>query len=86
MMSLKEDAIREYLSKINFKTDNWSYQKLEEDMSRFLGERPALDIQYKNDVQLNEVSGESKKITSLDKIYVVFMDTDDKYKKIEIFF
>jgi hypothetical protein len=50
MLSLKETAIREYISKIDWKKDNWSYQKVEEDMKRFLGERPSLDVQYQKDV------------------------------------
>jgi hypothetical protein len=84
MQSLKELAIREYLSKINWKTDNWSYVRIEEDMKKFLGERPSLDIQYQKDVMVNEVSGESKEIEKLVKVSVVYTDTDDKIKKFEI--
>lgn len=84
MQSLKELAIREYLSKINWKTDNWSYSRIEEDMRKFLGERPSLDVQYQKDVMVNEVSGESKEIQKLVKINVVYTDTDDKLKKLEI--
>lgn len=84
MQSLKELAIREYLSKINWKTDNWSYSRIEEDMRKFLGERPSLDIQYQKDVMVNEVSGESKEIEKLVKVSVVYTDTDDKIKKFEI--
>jgi len=84
MQSLKEIAIRDYISKINWKTDNWSYQRLEEDMKKFLGERPSLDVQYKKDVMVNEVSGESKEIEKLVKVSVIFTDTNDKIKKMEI--
>lgn len=84
MQSLKELAIRDYLSKINWKTDNWSYSRIEEDMRKFLGERPSLDIQYQKDVMVNEVSGESKEIEKLVKVSVVYTDTDDKIKKFEI--
>ena len=37
MFSLKEIAIREYMSKVDWKRDNWSYNTIEEDMRRFLG-------------------------------------------------
>lgn len=84
MQSLKELSIREYLSKINWKTDNWSHTKIEEDMRKFLGERPSLDVQYQKDVMVNEVSGESKEIEKLVKINVIYTDTDDKIKKLEI--
>jgi hypothetical protein len=83
MYSLKEQAIRDYISKVNFKTE-WNYAKIEEDMRRFLGERPFLDVKWKKDVMLNEVSGEAKEIKALEKISVIFTDTDDKMKKIEI--
>lgn len=84
MSSLKEIAIKEYLSNINFKSDDWSYHKIEEDMKNFLGERPVLDISYKNDVMLNEVTGKSKEIKTLNKVSVIFTDLDDKIKKIDI--
>jgi hypothetical protein len=84
MQSLKEIAIRDYLSKINWRTDNWSYTRIEEDMKKFLGERPSLDVQYKKDVMVNEVSGESKEIEKLVKVSVIFTDTDDRLKKFEI--
>jgi hypothetical protein len=81
--SLKEQAIRDYLSKVNFKT-NWSYTAIEEEMRKFLGERPSLQPTYSKDVILNEVIGEAKEIKKLEKIAVIFTDTDDKVKKIEI--
>lgn len=83
MASLKEQAIRDYIAKINFKSD-WNYKVIEENMRKFLGERPFLDVIYKKDVMLNEVSGEAKEIKIIDKISVVFTDLDDKMKKIDI--
>ncbi len=84
MSSMKEIAIREYISRIDFKRDDWKLTQIKEDMRRFLGERPFLDVKWKKDVMLNEVSGEAKEIKALEKISVIFTDTDDKMKKIEI--
>ena len=84
MGSLKEISIREYLSRIDFKSNDWSYSKIEEDMRKFLGERPTLDISYQKDVMINEFSGKSKEIDKISKISVIYTDTDDKIKKIEI--
>ena len=81
--SLKEQAIRDYLAKVNFKT-NWNYNAIEEDMRKFLGERPSLEATYKKDVMLNEVTSEAKEIKKLEKIAVIFTDTDDKIKQVEI--
>ena len=84
MYSLKEQAIRNYISQINWKVDNWSYQKVEEDMKVFLCERPSLDISYQKDVMVNEVSGETKEFSKIEKVCVIYTDTDDRIKKIEI--
>jgi len=84
MQSLKESAIREYISKIDWKRDNWSYVQVEEDMKRFLGERPTIEIKYEKDVMVNEVTGESKEFSKIQSVGIVFTDLDDKIKKIEI--
>ena len=83
MNSLKEMAIREYISKIDFKKDDWKLSQIKEDMRRFLGEEPGIDIIYKKDVMVNEFIGESKEFLGVDKIQIVFTDTDDRFKKIE---
>lgn len=83
MSSMKEYSIREYISKIDFKNDDWKLSQLKEDLRRFLGEEPAIDIIYKKDVMVNEFTGEAKEIMDIDKIQIVFTDTDDKFKKIE---
>jgi hypothetical protein len=84
MYSLKEQAIRQYISKIDWKRDNWNHNILEEDMRKFLGERPSLEVKYQKDVMVNEFTGESREITKLSKINIIFTDTDDKIKKLEI--
>jgi hypothetical protein len=83
MSSMKEIAIRDYISKINFKQDDWKLSQLKEDMRKFLGEEPGIDVIYKKDVMVNEVSGEAKEFVDVDKIQIIFTDTDDKFKKIE---
>ena len=44
MSSLKEIAIREYISHIDFKNDDWKLSQIKEDMRRFLGEEPGIDF------------------------------------------
>jgi hypothetical protein len=83
MSSLKEIAIRDYISKIDFKHDDWKLSQIKEDMRRFLGEEPGIDIVYKKDVMINEVTGRAHEIKDIDKISIVFTDTDDRFKKIE---
>ena len=82
MYSLKETAIRQFIGQIDWKT-NWNYQIIEEEMRRFLGERPSLDVKWKKDVMVNEFTGESREINKIDKICVIFTDLDEKIKKLE---
>ena len=83
MNSMKEMAIRDYISKIDFKNDDWKVSKIEEDMRRFLGEIPGISVTYKKDVMVNEFTGEAKEFKDIDKISIVFTDLDDRFKKIE---
>ena len=83
MSSVKEMSIRDYISKIDFKNDDWKLSQIKEDMRRFLGEEPGIDILYKKDVMVNEFTGESKEFKDIDKIFVIYTDTDDRFKKIE---
>ena len=83
MGSLKEIAIRDYISNIDFKSSEWKLSRIKEDMRRFLGEEPGIDVIYKKDVMVNEVSGESKEFVDVEKIQIIFTDTDDRFKKLE---
>lgn len=80
---MKADLIRKYISNINFKTEDWSIHTISQEMQRFLGEIPSVDIHYKKDVMVSEVTGKAKEIKKLEKISIVFTDTDDKIKKLE---
>jgi hypothetical protein len=82
-MTLKEIAIREYLSNIDFNRDDWKLSKMKQDMRVLLGEEPGVDIIYKKDVILNEILGEAQEISKVNKVSVVFTDLDDKFKKLE---
>jgi len=83
MSSMKEMAIREYISKIDFKNDDWKLSELKQNMRRFLGEEPGIEVVYKKDVMINEFTGESKEFLDIDKIQIIFTDTDDRFKKLE---
>ena len=41
---MKENLVRDYMSAINFKTDDWSLSKIKEDLRKFLGEEPAIVV------------------------------------------
>ena len=38
MDSMKATAIKEYLSRIDFKNDDWSINQMSKDMQKFLGD------------------------------------------------
>ena len=81
--SMKEALIREYISKIDFKSENWKISDMKKEMKTFLGEEPGVDIGYTKDVLINEGSEEAKEILKTEKITIVFTDLDLKYKKLE---
>lgn len=83
MASLKELSILDYISKIDFNNDDWKLSKIKEDMRKFLGEEPGIEVVYKKDVMVNEFTGESKEFLDIDKIQIIFTDTDERFKKIE---
>ncbi len=83
MDSMKEIAIKDYISKIDFKNDDWRLSQIKEDMRRFLGEEPGVDIIYKKDVMINEFTGEAKEFKEIDKVQIIFTDLNDRFKKIE---
>lgn len=82
-MTLKESAIREYISNIDFKRDDWKLSDIKRDMRKFLGEEPGIDIIYKKDMLINEATMKAEEFVDIDKIEIVYYDTDDKFKKLE---
>ena len=72
MSSMKELSIRNYVSNIDFKKDDWKVSKIKEDMRVFLGEEPAIDVIYKKDVMINEFTGKAQEIKEIDKIQIIF--------------
>jgi hypothetical protein len=80
---MKEMAIREYISQIDFKKDDWKLSKIKEDMRRFLGEEPGIDIIYKKDVLLNEATMKAEEFVDVDRVQIIFFDTDERFKKLE---
>jgi hypothetical protein len=83
MVSIKEMSIREYISKIDFRNDDWKLSQIKEDMRRFLGEEPGIDIIYKKDVLINETTGKAQEFKDIDKVQIIFFDTDERFKKLE---
>lgn len=83
MGSMKEESIRNYILSIDFSRDDWKLPQIKEEMRRFLGEEPGIDIIYKKDVIINEILGEAKEFKKIEKIEIVFTDLDDRFKKLQ---
>lgn len=81
---IKENFVKEYLSNINFKSDNWTVDGIKEDLKKILGEYPAIDIVYKKDVFVNESTGKAEEIHDIEKFSIVFTNDNDAFRKIEI--
>lgn len=82
-MDLKEHSIRQYMSNIDFKNDDWKVSRILEDMRKFLGEEPSIEVVYKKDVMINEVTGAAKEFVDVNKIQIVFTGTDNRFHKLE---
>ncbi len=83
MGSIKENLIRDYISNINFKSEDWGLSQIKEDMRKFLGEEPGIDIDWDKDVIFNEILGEAKEVSKVNNITIVFTDIDNKFKKLK---
>lgn len=81
-LAMREMMVKEYLTKVDFSRE-WSYSKISEDLKSLLGETPGIDIVYKKDVMINEVTGKAKEFQKVAKIAIVFSDLSDKFKKVE---
>lgn len=79
----KEQIITEYLSGINFESDDWNYRKIQMDLKKLIGEMPAIDIEYIKDVKINEINSEATEIKKIDKINIIYSpDLDVSFKKL----
>jgi hypothetical protein len=82
--SIKEQLIKEYIAKVNFKK-NWSYKTITTDLKKFLGEIPGFDVDYVNDVMMNEDTGDAVEIKRLQNVIITFVsDVDDNLTTIKI--
>jgi hypothetical protein len=84
MATMKENAIKDYMSNINFNDDKWSIDEMKKDMRKFLGEEPAIDVKYEKTAFVNEDSGTTHEGLKLEGISIIFYDTDEKFKKIDL--
>lgn len=84
MVSMKEDSIRKLISSIDFNRDDWKYNDILEALKGVLGETPGVDIEYGKDAMLLEGETEAREVEFVSKVSIVFTDTDDKIKKIDM--
>jgi hypothetical protein len=83
MSSIKENMIKNYISSVDFNGDNWNISKIKEDMRKFLGEEPGIDVEYGKDILMNEDMTSAKEIIKLQKLSIVFYDIDNRFKKLD---
>lgn len=76
---MKAKIINDYISLLDL--DNASkidYHKIENELAIALGEKPAVQLQYEDDVKLNESGEEVSKINKLKTINIFFSYTDSE--------
>jgi len=68
---IKKKAINDYISRI----DDFSsidIDTIKEDLSRLIGERPAIRLNYKQDQLINEDGSKGKRIEKLESLTIIF--------------
>jgi hypothetical protein len=78
---MKANEVNTFMTKFNF-NDEWSTQDLKDGIRSRIGETPAIKVNYKKDLLINEVKGTAEEINKIESIDVVFTDTDEKFKKL----
>jgi hypothetical protein len=82
----KEKVINDYMSLVDLKhTDKLDYKKIELELAQALGERPAVEFKYEDDIILNEDGKDSKRVSKLETIniyYTIITSEGIKYNKL----
>lgn len=81
-----DNSIKEYLSTVNFNSENFSVKKLKEELKQLIGYEPAIKIVWDADKLIGEGSTQKKieKIKSLRIDYYVGGDLNTPMQFIEI--
>lgn len=79
---IKEEIIRNYISGIDFNSENWSISEISKNLRSFLGEEPGIDVEWVKDAFLNEDTGKPEVVQKVKTLTIVFTETDDKFKKL----
>lgn len=72
----KIKAINNYMSLIDI-DENIDYKKIEFELASLLGEKPAVQLEYKDETFLNEDGKEAKKINKLKSINIFYTYEDN---------
>ena len=71
----KESTITDIIQGIDFSDENsWNVQEIKNKLKGVLGEEPAIKLQYKKDVMINEASKEAVEIEKLNSIDIIYTD------------
>jgi hypothetical protein len=76
---LKEKIINDYISLID--VDNLSkidYHKIENELAVALGEKPAVQLAYEDDIKLNESGKEVERVNKIKSINIFYTYTDSE--------
>lgn len=75
--AFKEQTIREYVMRINWK-DNFSVKQIKEDLKRTIKEVPGVELKWNKEEVINEVNGKSSIKESVKSITIAYSDGENK--------
>lgn len=82
-MSMRQEILNDYFSKVNFKKTDWTVNNIKKDIQILLGEIPAMQLEYRTVEKLNESTNAMEKIENLESIEITFTDDNDKFKTLK---
>lgn len=86
-LDMKENSVKNYIDSIDFNREEWTYEKLLEELRSICGEAPGVDIEWGKDAMILEGENEAKEIQYVSQVSVVFSDggyPEPEFRKVTI--
>lgn len=77
-----ENYVNDFILKYDFTNENWSVNDIKQGIKNIIGETPAVKVNYKKDLMVNEVKGTAEEIKKIENIEIIFTGTDNNIKRV----
>lgn len=77
VIELKKKQINDYMSIIDYDSESISVNQIKNDLQMILGEKPGVELRYKNDSLIVEGDKKVKKMGKLESVTIYFTYEDN---------